>query len=112
MPGNHSLEAYLNRLPKEKLLICRDSLLEKPSLSQYDQHVQLELVVGLLHGGHLVDAVLLDDLYGLEGGAAGAQERAALGEDAGEIAVCQQTELAVDEALIAVEEAVDLNLFF
>ena len=39
MPGNHSLEAYLNRLPKEKLLICRDSILEKSSLSLYDQHV-------------------------------------------------------------------------
>lgn len=47
MPGNHSLEAYLNRLPKEKLLICRDSLLEKPSLSQYDQHV-LRLVQNAL----------------------------------------------------------------
>ena len=56
-------------------------------------------------------AVLLDDLDGLEGGAAGAQEGAALGEDAGEIVVGQQAEAAVDQALIAVQEAVHFHLF-
>ncbi len=75
-----------------------------------DQAVQLELVVGLLHGGNLVHAVGAGDLDGLEGGAAGTQEGAALGEDAGEVRVGEQPEAAVDQALVAVLKAVDLHL--
>ena len=78
--------------------------------AQDHQAVQLELVVGLLHGGHLVHAVVPGDLDGLEGGAAGAQEGAALGEDAGEVRVGEQPEAAVDQALVAVLKAVDLHL--
>jgi hypothetical protein len=77
---------------------------------QDHQAVQLELVVVLLHGRHLVHAVGPRDLDGLEGGAAGAKEGAALGEDAGEVGVGEEPEAAVDEALIAVLEAVDLHL--
>ena len=76
-----------------------------------DQAVQLELVVGLLHGGNLVHAVGAGDLDGLEGGAAGTQEGTALGEDAGKVRVRQQAETAIDQALVAVQETVDLCRF-
>ena len=73
------------------------------------QAVQLQLVVGLLHGGHLVHAVLARDLDRLERRAAGSQEGAPLGENTGEISVSQELEFAVDQALIAVLKAVDLH---
>lgn len=74
--------------------------------------VQLELVVVLLHGFHLVQAVLVGILDGLEGGPGGAQDGAALGQDAGEVLAGEHLELAVDQAPVAVLEAVDLHLLF
>ena len=78
--------------------------------AQDHQAVQLELVVGLLHGGHLVHAVLAGNLDGLEGGAAGTQERAPLGEDAGKVGVGQEPEASINQPLVSVLEAVDLHL--
>ena len=72
--------------------------------------VELQLVVVLLHRRDLVQAVLVRLADGLVGRAAAAQERAALGEDAGEVRVAEQAEAPVDQALIAVEEAVDLDV--
>ena len=80
--------------------------------AQDHQAVQLQLVIGLLHGRHLVHAVRAGLADGLEGRAAAAQEGAALGEDAGKIGVIQETELAVDQSLIAVQETVDLYVLF
>ena len=77
---------------------------------QDHQAVQLQLVVGLLHGRHLVHAVLAGDLDGLEGRAAGAQEGAALGENAGEVGVGQKPEAPVNQALVSVQKAVDFHL--
>ena len=78
---------------------------------QDDQAVQLELVVGLLHGRNLVHPVLSGYLDGLEGCAAGPQERASLGQDAGKVGVGQQLEPSVDQSLVAVLKTVDLHLF-
>ena len=79
--------------------------------AQDDQTVQLEFVIGLLHGRHLVHAVGARFADGLEGGAAAAQEGAAFGEDAGEIGVIQKAEFTVNQSLIAVQKAVNLHGF-
>ena len=80
--------------------------------AQDHQAVKLELVVVLLHGLHLVQAVLIGILDGLERGSGGAQDGAALGQDAGEVLAGEHLELAVDQAPVAVLEAVNLHLLF
>ena len=79
--------------------------------SQDHQAVQLELVIGLLHGRNLVHPILPGDLDGLEGCAACPKERAALGQDTGEVSVGQQLEPSVDQPLVTILEAVDLHFF-
>src|SRR5699024_92087 len=79
--------------------------------AQTEQAVQLEVVVGLFHGGDLVDLVLLNDLHHLEGGALGAQNGAAQGQQAAEIVRLHLLVVAVDQAVIAVQDADDLDIF-
>ena len=73
--------------------------------------VQLQLVIVLLHGFHFVQPVGIRILDRLERGPGGSQDRAALGKDAGEILVCQHAEITVDQSSVAIEEAIDLDLF-
>ena len=77
--------------------------------AQHEQAVELELVVGVDHRGNLLNAVLARDVEQLEGRAAGTQDGAAAGEDAGEVGGCHHAELAVDETAVAVLKAVDLH---
>ncbi len=74
------------------------------------QTVQLQLVIILLHGLHLVEAVLVRIFDGLEGSTGGSQHSAALGQDAGEVLARQHLELAVDQPSISVQKTVDLQL--
>ena len=75
-----------------------------------DQTVQTQLVVVLLHGLDLVQTLFVRHAHHLEGLAGGAQYGAALGEDAGKVARGQHAVVAIDQALVAVHEAVDLKL--
>ena len=77
--------------------------------AEHEEAVELELGVGVLHGLDLVDSVGLGRVEELEGGAARAEDGAAHREQAGEVAVVHQAEALVDEALVAVFEAVDLD---
>ena len=73
--------------------------------------VQLQLVIVLLHGFHFVQPVGIRILDRLERGPGGSQDRAALGKDAGEILVCQHAEITVNQSSVAIEEAIDFDLF-
>ena len=73
--------------------------------------VQLQLIIILLHGFHFVQPVGIRILDRLERGPGGSQDRAALGKDAGEILVCQHAEITVNQSSVAIEEAIDLDLF-
>ena len=64
-------------------------------------------MVGLLHGLDLVQTVLIGIADGLERAAAGSQHRAAPGQDSLEVPAVQDPEMAVDQALVAVLEAVE-----
>ena len=80
--------------------------------AQDDQAIQLQLVVRLFHGSHLVHPVCSRFLDGLEGGATAAQECAALGENSGEIIIGQKPEFAVNEPLIPVQKTINFHLLF
>ena len=78
----------------------------------HDQAVQLQFMIGLFHSLYLVEAVLIRITDGLERAAAGSQNRAASGQDSLEVLAGQDPEFAVDQALVAVFEAVKLNRLF
>ncbi len=78
--------------------------------AQNDQAVQLQLVIILLHCLYLVQPVLVRLLNGLEGRTGCSQHGAALCQDAGEVFSGEHLELAVDQAPVAIQEAVDLHL--
>ena len=73
--------------------------------------VKAKLIIVLLHGFHFVQPVGIRILDRLERGPGGSQDRAALGKDAGEILVCQHAEITVNQSSVAIEEAIDLDLF-
>ena len=79
--------------------------------AQNHQAVQLHLFIVVLHGGHLVHAVLVNDPDGLEGLAGGAQNGAPLGENAGEVRGLHELVFSEDQPLIAVLDAVNLHVF-
>ena len=78
----------------------------------HNQAVKLQLMIGLLHCLDLVQSVLIGIADGLEGAPAGTEHCAAAGQDALEISAVQKPELAVDQALVAIFEAIELNGFF
>ena len=78
--------------------------------AQAEQAVQLRVLVGLFHGRDLVDLVLFHHPHQLEGGALGAQDGAAQGQDAPEVVLGHLLVLAVDEAVVAVQDAHDLHI--
>ena len=80
--------------------------------AQHKQAVELQLVIGVDHRGHLLDAVGLGDVEALERRAARAQDGAAAGEDAAKIGGRHDAEPAVDKALVAVLKTIDLNRLF
>ena len=75
----------------------------------HDQAVQLQLVVGLLHGLDFVDAVLIGLTDGLERNTARSQDCAAPCEDALEVLSCEDAEFSVDQALVAVLKSVEFH---
>ena len=77
---------------------------------QDHQAVQPQVLVVLLHGGHLVQAVGVGDPHLLEGLPGGAQDGAAFGQDAGEIPGGELVVVAVNEPLIALLKTVDLHI--
>ena len=80
--------------------------------AQHKQAVELQLVIGVDHRGHLLDAVGLGNVQTLERCAARAQDSAAAGEDAAKIGRRHDAEPAVDKALVAVLKTVDLDRLF
>ena len=73
--------------------------------------VEVEPVVGVQHRGHEVVALVVHD--GLAGDVfltRGAENGAALDEDAGKVARFHELVVALDEALVAVVHAVDLDI--
>ena len=74
-----------------------------------EQAVQLGSAVVFLHRGDLVYLVVLDHAHLFKGGALGAQDGAAHGQDAGELVGGHLAVVAVDQAVIAVHNANDLN---
>lgn len=80
--------------------------------AQHKQAVELQLMIGADHCGHLLDAVGLGNVQALERRAARAQDGAAAGEDAAKIGGRHDAEPAVDKALVAVLKTIDLNRLF
>lgn len=80
--------------------------------AQHKQAVELQLVIGVDHRGHLLDAVGLGNVQVLERRAARAQDSAAAGEDTAKIGGRHDAEPAVDKALVAVLKAIDLDRLF
>ena len=78
--------------------------------AEAEQAVQLGVLVGLFHGGDLVDLVLFHHAHELEGGALGAEDGAAQRQDAAEIVLGHLLVIAGDEAVVAVEDAHDLDV--
>ena len=80
--------------------------------AQHKQAVELQLVIGVDHRRHLLDAIGLGSIQTLERCAARAQDGAAAGEDAAKIGGRHDAEPAVDKALVSVLKTVDLDRFF
>ena len=78
--------------------------------AQAEQAVQFGGAVVFLHRGNLVHLVLLDHAHLFERGALGAQNGAAHGQNAGELVRGHLPEVAVDQAVVAVHDADDLDL--
>ena len=78
--------------------------------AQYHQTVQIQGLVVLLHGRHLVQTVGIGDAHLLEGLPGGAQDGAALGQDAGEIPGGELMVVAVNEPLVALLKTVNLHV--
>ena len=78
--------------------------------AQAEQAVQFGGAVVFLHRGNLVHLVLLDHTHFFERGALGAQNGAAHGQNAGELVRGHLPEVAVDQAVVAVHDADDLDL--
>ena len=78
--------------------------------AQAEQAVQLCVLVGLFHGRDFIDLVVLDHAHQLEGGALGAQNGAAQCQDAAEVILAHLPVLAVDQAVVAVQDAHDLHI--
>ena len=72
--------------------------------------VQPGVLVGLLHGGNFIDVVVLHNAHHLEGRALGAEDGAAQRQDAPEVVLRHLFVVARDEAVVAVEDAHDLNI--
>ena len=79
--------------------------------AQDKQAVQAELVIVLLHGLDLVQAVFVRIADLLERRPGGAQHRSALRQDPGEIFAGQEAIIAVDHAMVSVYESVDFQFF-
>ena len=77
--------------------------------AQTQQAVQLGGAVVFLHRGNLVHLVVLNHAHFFEGGALGAQNGSAYGQNAGKFIRGHLTVVAVDQAVIAVHNANDLN---
>ena len=78
--------------------------------AQTQQTVELCGFVGLFHGGDLINVVVLHHTHQLEGGALGAQNGAAQGQDAAEVVLVHLTVVAVDQAAVTVGDAHDLHV--
>ena len=78
--------------------------------AEAEQAVELGVLVGLFHGGDLVDLVLFHHAHELEGGAFSAEDGAAQRQDAAEIVLGHLLVIAGDEAVVAVEDAHDLDV--
>ena len=79
--------------------------------AQDHQAVQIQAVVGVQHGGHHVVAVLVHN--GLAGDvllAGGAQDGAALGDDAGEVTGLHKFVVPLHQTPVAVVHAEDLDI--
>ena len=79
--------------------------------AQHEQTIELELVVGMHHGGNLFHAVGFGGIQLLERRAARSQDGSAAREDAAEVCRRHNAKTAVDEALIAILKAIELNGF-
>lgn len=62
------------------------------------------------HGRDFIDLVILDHAHQLEGGALGAQNGAAQCQDAAEVILAHLLVFAVDQAVVAVQDAHDLHI--
>ena len=78
--------------------------------AEAEQTVELGVLVGLFHGRDLVDLVLFHHAHQLEGGALGAEDGAAQRQDAAEIVLAHLLVFAGDEAVVAVQDAHDLDV--
>ena len=78
--------------------------------AQAEQAVQLHLFIVFLHGGDLVHLVVAHHPHEFEGGALGAQNGAAHCEDTGKFPRLHHAPIAVDQALVAVQNADDLHI--
>ena len=77
--------------------------------AEHHKAVELQFVVVLLHRLDLVESVLIRLINGLIGYPARAKDGTAPCQDAGEVPLGQHPELAVDQALVAILKAIDLD---
>ena len=78
--------------------------------AQAKQAVQLGVLVGLFHGGHFIDVVILHHAHHFKRRALGAQDGAAQGQNAAEIVLGHLLVVPVDQAAVAVQDADDLHV--
>ena len=82
----------------------------KAIAAQAKQAVQLGVLVGLFHGGHFIDVVILHNAHHFKRRALGAQDGAAQGQNAAEIVLGHLLVVPVDQAAVAVQDADDLHV--
>ena len=84
----------------------------RPVAAHDDQAVEVEAVIGVEHGGDKAVAVLVNDVFsGDIALAGGAEYRAALGKDAGEVIRLHEFVIPLYKAAIAVVHTVYLKVF-
>ena len=78
--------------------------------TQSDKAIQLQVLIGLFHGGDLVHAIFFHHAHVAEGTAAGAQNGAAQRQDTGELLLAHLLILALDQSAITVADTDDLSI--
>ena len=78
--------------------------------AQNDQAVQIQLLIGLLHGLHLVQAVLVRRPHILKRLSGASQDRPSLGQDTCKISAGHVPVFIIDQSLISFLDPVDLHV--
>lgn len=97
------------RTPFKKMRVVEDDKVDKvAAMKKNYRAAKLDCLLCL--GGNLVHLVIAHNAHHLERGALGAKNRAAYRQNAGKLIRCHDAVVAVDQAVITVQNANDLHL--